>query len=185
MDIPDCIICDRKNKSWGSLVKHVAQTHLITSEEYFTRYLGSKTPCIHCGSTLTRFLNISKGYSDNCKGCKSAQHSLVAKQRRAELLKDPVAYESFISKLSYSVKQVWANRTKDEKEIILRNFRNNTPIPKYFNFNSISEEDIWLEKNYKALCKSMKLEGINYSLKIAPQLDVIVNKNLSSLFGFK
>lgn len=180
--IPACAICARESKSWGSLIKHTSQTHKISAEDYYTSYLGTKTSCIHCGSNSTRFLSASEGYSDNCPACKSVQLKFAAVKRRQDLKKNTVAYSQFISRLSTSVSGVWANRSKDEKAHVLRNFRNYQK-PGIGKIVSHEDVEIKLEATYKSISKALKLD-VDFSKPITPQLDVIVNNNLYELFGF-
>ena len=160
--VPSCGICDRESKSWGSLVKHVSQTHCIDAEKYYLQFLGTRTNCQYCGSNETRFINSNLGYSNHCKVCSKLHSKETARKRREVLKNNPAAYEKFICRLSKSVSDTWHDR-KETK------------------FNASDEE---LEQTYKKLAKTMRLD-VDFSKAITPQLDVIVNDNLSELFGLR
>lgn len=62
-----CLICNSTWKSFRSLIKHVNQSHKMSSKEYYDTYLKKETDgvCKECGSK-TGFLDIRRGYSSFC-----------------------------------------------------------------------------------------------------------------------
>lgn len=61
-NLKQCKICGKKFKKLGY---HVSQTHKISLEEYYIKYIGKKGKCEVCGKD-TRFINLSKGYVIYC-----------------------------------------------------------------------------------------------------------------------
>jgi hypothetical protein len=166
--IPDCHLCSRPSKSWGSLVKHAAQTHKVVAEDYFKSYIGTKTTCVHCNSLNTKFLSISEGYSKNCPACESTQRKLSAKLMRARLANDPKKYDSFIEKLSFSVKKTYKDRRVLKRGIISDELLNSSIY----------------EPHWRKLALTMKMD-LDYSKPTSTQITSVVEKNLINILGIK
>lgn len=62
-----CKICGKEGSSLVSLTHHIAGTHKITTEEYYLKHIQERPKCA-CKScnNLTRFVNMSHGYSKYC-----------------------------------------------------------------------------------------------------------------------
>lgn len=162
--IPNCSICDRPSKSWGSLAKHTAQTHKISAEDYFVKYLGQKTVCIHCESEETIFLSMAEGYNKNCPDCTRLQQQMNGRRIRANLSADPVRQQQFIERLSESVKKTWQ--------------------PRSGNLNGLSNIELnkpEYDTEWRTLGKKFGM-GLDKTKPALPQIDAIVNTNLCEEF---
>ena len=61
----ECQICHKQYKSIKGLSSHIRQTHKISSEEYYIRYINSNHFCKICGNP-TGFINLSYGFHIYC-----------------------------------------------------------------------------------------------------------------------
>jgi hypothetical protein len=60
-----CKICDKEIGSFRSMGLHIRQTHKITSEEYYLKYINPNNKCSVCGSPC-KFHNLNLGFSKTC-----------------------------------------------------------------------------------------------------------------------
>lgn len=163
--IPNCSICNRPSKSWGSLAKHTAQTHKISAEDYFVKYLGQKSCCIHCGSKEIIFLSMSEGYNKNCPNCTRLQQQINGRRIRASLSADPVRHQKFIERLSESVKKTW--------------------MPRSGKLNGLTNNDLYkpeYDNSWRVFGKKFGMD-LDKTKPALPQIDAIVNRNLCEEFG--
>lgn len=161
--VPNCAICDRESKSFGSLVKHFCQSHSISVEDYYVKYLGSKNSCKYCGSKDVTFLSIGEGFNNHCKACKRIHSVEVAKEKRSKLAKDLVAEKLFRERLASSVSKSWDKRPRKE---IKRKFM----------------DDDQYERLSIRTAKTYRLP-VDFSKPVSQQIDLLVANNLTALFG--
>lgn len=61
----NCEICGKSYSNYKGLSGHIRQTHNMTSEEYYLKFIDSNNICPTC-SNHTHFKNLSSGFTKYC-----------------------------------------------------------------------------------------------------------------------
>ena len=112
-----CRICGREGKSWGSLSHHIINNHPeYNSQSYYDEFLATEPPsCKECGTPITKFRSISKGYIGFCSNvCRGVWH-------RRDLANDEERNKTFVEKVAINQSRIWTERREDGADVAIRN----------------------------------------------------------------
>lgn len=79
-----CKECGSEFNSIKSLAMHVSRTHLMSSEDYYLKYIGIKGIC-SCGNP-TKYRNMVDGYSKHCSSRCAYHDTSVANKRESTMI---------------------------------------------------------------------------------------------------
>lgn len=129
-----CKICNFECDNNQLLSSHIKNKHNIKSEEYYLKYISTKSVCLVCGND-TKFKGLSKGYADYCSNICSNNSKIKQNKIRSVCLEK---YGVPVSSMCESVKTK-AKQTNLEKygyispslNVDVRNKINETNIKLY------------------------------------------------------
>lgn len=106
-----CAICDAELKSFASLSKHIRDQHADTDlQNYYLTNIGSDI-CKACNSKM-KWLSFATGFK--------CSRSCGAKLYRQRLRSDDKKYAQFIERASIVRKEIWSNRSDENRIEISR-----------------------------------------------------------------
>lgn len=143
-----CKICNTEQ----DLRTHL-KTHNITSKEYYDQYLRKEGEgiCPVCGKE-TKFLGIQQGYRIWCSN-KCHQNDKGATEKRVAAFKSS-------GKCSETLKHIWASKTDEEKQAIVKKVQDSN-LKKY-GVKAYSQTDEWKNTVPDKISVSNKNHGEEY-----------------------
>jgi hypothetical protein len=111
-----CKICGMVFARLEGLTYHITQTHKITKEEYYLKFIGEKGKCEKCGKD-TKFKNIRDGYLNECHNCNGPYICEICKMECSSIssLTYHITQKHRITKEEYYLKYVNSIKGKCEK----------------------------------------------------------------------
>lgn len=168
-----CMECSRDFKSVMSLARHLTQSHLLTTQQYFDKHLKQTEDgvCSNCKSQ-TRFLNLNFGYRKVCG------HSCGSTVFRAEQKADQARYSKFTANVAKSQTEVWKKRSNAEKTSIMSKIMDSPGWKGRVQITPEESLNLQLERIGLNDCKHF---GIDPEISAWKTSQAVINENLSQI----
>ncbi len=152
-----CKICNKNIKSSSGLGKHISNTHKMSSQEYYEKYLMAhgENKCKTCGK-LTNFRSFGIGFSKFCSPkCANLNEDINNKKIKTNIINTGYSHNSLNPRNKEKVKFTCLEKYGTEhfsKSIEIKNKIKKTCLEKY------GEEHSFQSKNNKIKSKIKCLE---------------------------
>ena len=131
----ECKICGKECKNYNSLAQHIRK-HKISSKEYYDKYLTTSSVhlCKFCGETVSKFLNINRGYATTC-GIECSRRNVFkhinVEARNKKSIQTKLRRYGSATYNNTSKRKITVSNFTEEKKLSIKNKRRSTCQEKF------------------------------------------------------